>query len=453
MPESEHRLGAIMFTEMAGYQEALRQDESLAKHLLEKQKSIIRQALSTHGRRDVGGNLAAGEETGLKSWIKGPSVKTRETKLLPSESLILFESALDATRCAVEIQRMLREYNREAPSNKAIYIRIGIHVGEVAEREGELSGEAVAIASRVAPLAESGGICVSEKVYRNVRDKLEFPIIRLGRQELQNIELPMEVYKLTLPWEKQAPGEPAAFDPHRLAILPFANVSADPRDEYFADGMTDELISTTSSITGLTLIARTSVMRYKGLGKGIEEIGKELSVGTILEGSVRKAGNRLRITVQLIDVQSQGNLWAQSYDRELQDIFAVQSDIAERVAEVLKVRLLENEITQVEKQATQNTEAYMLYLKGKHFWNKMSKDSMGKAIEYFERAIEQDHGLALAYVGIADCYNMLTDYAFLPSNVAYPKAEGAGKKALELDDTLAEAHSSYGVTLTNPGWK
>ncbi len=435
-----------MFTDVVGYHDAVRQDESLAKYLLDKQKSLVRQALSTFGGRDAGGNLAAGEETGLRGWIRGPGGKT-QTKLQSSESAVIFGSALDAVRCAAEIQRMLREYNREAPSNKDIYVRIGIHFGEITEREGEVSGETMAVASRVAPLAEPGGVCVSEKVYRSVRDRSEFPFVRLERQAL-----PVEVYRLTLPWEKQAPGEPVLFDPQRLAILPLANMSADPTDEYFADGMTEELISTTSSIKGLTIIARTSVMRYKGAAKAVEEIGRELRVGTVLEGSVRKAGNRLRITVQLIDVQSQGHLWAQSYDRDLEDVFAVQSDIAQRVAEALKVRLLENEITQVEKQATKNPEAYLFYLKGKHFWNKMSKDSMNKAIEFFERAIEQDRRLALAYVGIADCYNMLTDYAFLPSSIAYPKAEEAAKRALELDDELAEAHSAYAVTLTNPGW-
>ncbi len=272
--------------------------------------------------------------------------------------LMRLTSFLDAARCAVEVQRLLREYNSSAPNDRDIYVKIGIHVGEFTERDGEVSGETVAVASRIALLAEPGGICVSENVYRNVRDKLE---------------LPMEVYKLMLPWEKRAPDEPAAFDPHRLAILPLANVSANPNDQYFADGMTDELISTTSSITGLTLIARTSVMGYKGTTKRVEEIGKELSVGTVLEGSVRKAGNRLRISVQLIDVQSQGHLWAQSYDRDFDDVFAVQSDIAQRVAEALKVTLLSSEKKDIERRPTESTDAYRLYLKGRYYWNERTR--------------------------------------------------------------------------------
>ncbi len=247
--------------------------------------------------------------------------------------------------------------------------------------------------------------------------------------------------------EKEVP-----LDRHRLAVLPFSNMSPDPGDEYFADGLTEELIERLCHVRELEVIARTSVMSYKRKEKKAAEIARELNAGSLVEGSVRKAGNKIRVTAQLVNGATEGHLWSSRYDRNIGDIFAVQSEIAQKVAEALKVRLLQNEIIQVEKQATQNPEAYMLYLKGKHFWNKMSKDSMKKAIEFFERAIEQDHGLALAYVGIADCYNMLTDYAFLPSNIAYPKAEEAAKKALELDDELAEAHSSYAVTLTNPGW-
>ncbi len=432
-----------MFTDMVGYQDALRQDESLAKHLLDKQRSIIREALSTHRGRDIGGNLAAAEETGLKSWIKGPGGKT-QTKLQSSECLVLFESPLDATRCAVEIQRMLREYNREAPSNKDVYVRIGIHVGDVTEREGEVSGEAVAVASRVAPVAEPGGICVSEKVYRNVRDKFEFPIIRLGRQELKNTELSIEVYRLTLPWEKQAPGEPTTFDPHRLAVLPLANISADPNDEYFADGMTEELISTLSRISGLRVIARTSAMHYKGSGKRISEIGRELRVGSLLEGSVRKAGDKMRISVQLIDSSNEEHLWADDYDRKIEDVFEIQRNIARSVADGLRVKLFSSDHNRLDKKETQNSAAFTLSLKGRHYWNERTKEGLNKALEYFEKAIEQDPGYARAYSGLADTYYILAFQGYIPSAEALPKAKAWTEKALELDSGLAEAHTSLG---------
>ncbi len=442
-----------MFTDMVGYQDVLRQDESLGRYLLEKERSVIRQVSSGHGGRYFGEESAAAEGTGLKGWLTGGTVKIRETKLQSSESVVLFESGLDATRCAVEIQRMLREYNREAPSNKDIYVRIGIHVGDVTERDGQASGEAVAIASRVAPAAESGGICVSEKVYRNVRDKLGFPIVRLGRQELKNVDVPIEVYKIALPWEKQAPGEPAAFDPHRLAVLPFANISPDAGDEYFADGMTEELILTMSKISGLRVIARTSVMGYKGGQKKISEVAKELEVGTVLEGSVRKSGDKLRITVQLIDSQTNDHLWAESYDRELRDVFAIQSEISKTVADALKVRLLADDKERMEKEPTKNTEAYTLYLKGRYYRNMGKTEDLHKARDYFLQSLEKDPLYAQAYAGLADYYSVLPFYTNSPPKEVFPKAEAAVKRALELDNSNASAHAALAYLRTYYDWK
>ncbi len=436
-----------MFTDMVGYQDVLRHDESLGRYLLEKERSVIRQASSGHGGRYFGEEMAGAEGTGLKDWLTGGAVKIRETKFQSSESVVLFESALEATQCATEIQLMLREYNREAPSNKDIYVKIGVDVGEVLDREGGVLGEAVAVASRIAQVADPGGICVSEKAYRSLRDKFESPMIRIGRQELKNVELPIEVYRVVLPWEKQAPGEPISLDPHRLAILPLANISSDPNDEYFADGMTEELISTTSSITGLILIARTSVMRYKGQTRGIEEIGRELRVGTVLEGSVRKAGNRLRITVQLIDVQSQGHLWAQSYDRDLDDVFAVQSDIARQVADALKVRLLPNETRQLEKRPTKSVDAHILYLRARYHWSKRSEEGIKTAISYLEEVIEKDPKYSLALVGLADCHHISALFGYTSPRDAYPKVRELALRALEVGGDSAEAHASMGEFL------
>ncbi|MDA4128798.1 MAG: hypothetical protein OK422_05050 [Thaumarchaeota archaeon] len=445
MPEAERRLVAVMFTDMVGYEEALRHDESLGRYLLEKERSVIRQVSSGHGGRYFGEELVAAEGTGLKGWLTGGTVKIREMKLQPSESIVLFESALDATLCAIEIQRALREYNREAPSNKDIYVRIGIDLGDITERDDQASGEAVAVASRITPVAEPGGICVSEKVYRNVRDKSESRMIRLGRQELKNVDVPIELYKIALPWEEQASPEAPVFDPHRLAILPLASISADPNDEYFADGMTEELISTTSSIGGLSLIARTSVMGYKGTSKKVGEIGRELSVGTVLEGSVRKAGNRLRITVQLIDVQSQGHLWAQSYDREFDDVFAVQSDIAKQVAEALKVRLLPSAKKEIERVPTKNSEAYVLYLKGRQYWNERSLSGLRRAMEYFKKAIQNDPNYAAAYAGLAQCHGVIASNGLEEPGPNMTKLKEYIGIALRLDHNLAEAHASQGL--------
>ncbi|MDA4127855.1 MAG: tetratricopeptide repeat protein [Thaumarchaeota archaeon] len=456
MPEAEHRLAAIMFTEMVGYQDALKQDESLAKRLLDKQRSIIWQALSPHGGKDSGGNLSAGAETGLKSWIRGPGGKT-QTKLQSQESLVLFGSALDAIRCAIEIQRMLREYNREAPSNQDIYVRIGIHVGDVTERGGEVSGEAVAVASRVAPLAEPEGICVTQQVHDQIRGTVEVQLVRIGRHQVKDIRSTLELYKVVLPTQRLSLPENQSLDERRLAILPFVNMSADPDDKYFTDGMTEELISTVSKIRELSVISRTSVMRYRESSTPLGQIGQELNVGTVLEGSIRKSGNRVRITAQLINVESDRHLWSQNYDRNLDDIFAIQSEIAQQVAEALKVELLSSEKQRLQSVPTTNTEAYTLCLKGRHFVNERAtlqspKEAFYKAIGYFEEAAKRDPSYAAAYAGLADCYQLLGNWGFLQPQVAVQKGIEYAMKALELDETLAEAHTSMAVALSNQKW-
>lgn len=235
-------------------------------------------------------------------------------------------------------------------------------------------------------------------------------------------------------------------------MLPFSNISPDPKDEYFADGMTEELISTISRISGLMIIARTSIMGYKGGQKKISEIARELDVGTIVEGSVRKSEDRLRISVQLIDSQTSAHLWVEDYDRRLQDIFAVQSDIARSVAEALKVKLLADEASQIQKQPTKSTEAYLLYLRGRQEWNKRSEENLRKAVEDFTTAIELDPNFALAYVGLADCYNVMLDHGYIKPAEAAEKARPALLKALQLDERLAEAHAAYGLALRAYDW-
>jgi len=236
-------------------------------------------------------------------------------------------------------------------------------------------------------------------------------------------------------------------DKHRIAVLPFVSMSPDPTDEYFADGMTEEIISTASGISGLSVISRTSVMSYKGTAKKVKEIGRELEVGSVLEGSFRKAGNRIRVTAQLIDVATDGHLWAQNYDRNLDDVFEVQSDVAKQVAEALQVRILSPERERIEKKPTENTTAYILYLKGRQLWNKRGLDDFKKARECFEQAVREDPGFALGYVGQADCAIMRKRWRIDPEeNLA--KAKAMTEKALKLDPTLAETHATLGLIYT-----
>ena len=229
---------------------------------------------------------------------------------------------------------------------------------------------------------------------------------------------------------------------HRMAVLPLANMNKDNEDEYFVDGMTEELISTLSKIDGLRVIARTSVMQYKETTKSVSEIGEELGVSNILEGSVRKEDNKLRITVQLIDAQTQEHRWVQDYDKELKDVFMIQSSVAQQVAEALKMELIQEEGRQLEQRGTDDIEAYKLYLRGRDQLSYYKNEkSMRKALEYFKEAIEIDSGYAEAYAGLGDCYHALSN-VYLPPEEAMPKAMAAAKKALEIDNSLAEAYAT-----------
>jgi adenylate cyclase len=223
-------------------------------------------------------------------------------------------------------------------------------------------------------------------------------------------------------------------------VLPLVNLSADPDNEYFSDGMTEELISRLSKVRGLEVIARTSAMKYKGVAKDVAEIGRELRIGTVLEGSVRKAGNQVRVTVQLINVHNQMHLWSQEYDRELQGVFAIQSDIAKRVTEALTVQLLTAEKQQITKQGTENLEAYTLALKGRYYANKLTKAGLQKATEYFEQAIAKDPAYAQAYAEFAQTYAFLGWIGYFPPKEVFPKARALAEKAVEMDPQLADGY-------------
>ena len=235
----------------------------------------------------------------------------------------------------------------------------------------------------------------------------------------------------------------------RVAVLPFANMSPDPNDQYFADGITEEIISIVSAVSGLSVISRTSVMSYKSTTKKLGEIGRELDVGSILEGSVRKAGNRIRITAQLIDVGGDRHLWAQNYDRDLDDIFAVQSEIAEKVAGELKIRLVDSEKRVIQKKPTENTEAYNNFLRGREMLREETEPSLKQAIALFEKAIELDPNFAKAYVEVAVCHQLLAVGGFELADIAVTTMRRLLERALSLDPNLPEAHAALSAMFFN----
>jgi TolB-like protein/Tfp pilus assembly protein PilF len=413
--QSERRLAAIMFTDIVGYTALSQADEANTLLLLEEHRTLLRSIFPRHNGREV--------------------------KTIGDAFLVEFPSALQAVMCSTEIQRAMHDRNVALSPEKRIQIRVGVHVGDVVHAQGDILGDAVNVSSRIEPLAAPGGICISAQVFDHVRNKVGLPLEKLEGTALKNVSIPVEVYRIVMPWEMETKTEDAELDVRRIAVLPLKNMSPDPNDEYFAEGMTEELITSLATVTELTVIARTSTMQYKNSTKRIGEIGRELNAGTLIEGSVRKAANKVRITIQLIDARNEGHLWAQNYDKQLDDVFAIQSEVAQKVAEALKVRMRESGLKRIEKGTTKNPEAHTLYLKGMFYWNRRTPEALTKAAELFAMAVDLDPAFALGYAGMAQCYQVMAANYYDDPAVYYPKAIENARKALSLDDGVAEAHT------------
>ena len=434
MSQVQRRLAAIMFTDMVGYSALTQRNEDLAFELLEEHRRLLRPIFSSHGGQVID---TAGDGFHVE-----------------------FASALQAVRCAIEAQRTLGDRNLSTLPERTIRIRIGIHVGDVVFNEGRVYGDGVNIAARLEPLAEPGGICISQQAYDQVHTKIDVPLATIGKPALKNIQTPIEVYRVILPSAPTPPSpgpagpasRPATQDRRSIAVLPLTNLSPDPENEYFSDGLTEDILTQLSKIRRLKVISRTSVMQYKKTLKNLRDIGRELGVATILEGSVRKAANKVRISVQLIDASTDEHLWAETYDRELADIFAIQSDVARQITDALKAHVSPDERARIEHRPTENLEAYQAYLKGRFLWNQRTDESVNAGIAHFKRAVESDPGYAPAYVGLADSYIVLDNFGTYRPKVVYPMAKAAALRALEIDDTLGDAHASLAQVKANYDW-
>ncbi|MFN2119223.1 MAG: tetratricopeptide repeat protein [Anaerolineales bacterium] len=420
---SERRLAAIMFTDMVGFTSLGQRDESLALRHLEEHRGIVRPLLSKHNGREI--------------------------QTIGDAFLVEFASSLDAVRCAIEIQSALRRTNARQPQDPPILLRIGVHLGDVIHKGNDVAGDAVNVASRIEPLAPPGGLCITAPVYASVHAQIPEQFESIGTPRLKNVASPIEIFRLAGAGSISASENSSPEG--RLAVLPFLNISADPADEYFADGMTEELISFVSHTRGLRTIARTSVMRYKGTNKPIADIGRELNVASVLEGSVRKDGQKLRIAVQLIDTASEEPRWSQVYDRQLSDVFGIQTDIAQQVAQALR-RHVVVEAPPRPAAATRNTDAYVSYLRGRQLWNKRAEPDLKRAIGFFDASLTSDPKFARAYSGLADTYAALALLEFMSPNEAFPKARSAVSQALALQPDLVEARTSSGLIKFQYDW-
>ena len=374
----------------------------------------------------------------------------------PGDNLLAeFGSVVDAVQCALEIQKELKTRNAELPENHRMEFRIGVNLGDVVEEEGKIFGDGVNIAARLESLSEAGGICISGTTFDHIRTKLSLGYEYLGEQTVKNITIPVRVYKVLMEpdvgkligekkakprrWQRVAlslgvilivivaavvayfnlrPSAPRvevaskekmAFplpDKPSIAVLPFVNMSEDPKQEFFADGMTEEIITALSKGPNLFVIARNSTFTYKGKAVKVKQVSGELGVRYVLEGSVQRSANRVRITAQLIDALTGNHLWAERYDRDVKDIFAIQDEITMKIITALQVKLTSGEMIHVLAKGAKNIDAFTKYLQAVDLWTRLTKESNAQAKKLLEEAIALDPEYPGPYIGLAKTYGM-----------------------------------------------
>jgi adenylate cyclase len=446
---SPRQLAAILFTDVVGYTGMMQTDEHQAITLMKHYNAV------------------------LEKWVT--HFEGRIVNYYGDGSLCIFSSATLAVQCAIEIQKDLR-------NEPVVPLRIGLHIGEVIFEDGKALGDGVNIASRIQSLGQGNTILISAEIHDKIKNNLTITSKSLGHFDFKNVNKPMEVFALAndglyVPSRKTLSGKLEAkskvnrnvligvlillaifgglrvkkiFFPlsgtqtldKSIAVLPFTDMSAHQDQEFFSDGLTEDIITQLAKIKAFKVTSRTSVMPYKNNTKSIKEIGQALGTAHILEGSVQHDGNKVRITAQLINVATDEHLWADTYDRTMDDIFTIQSDIANQIAKALQAKLSPEEKQSINKKYTENSEAYQLYLQGRYYWNQRLEEPVKKGITFFKKAIELDSTYALAYTGLGDAYLMLGVYSALKPDESFPVAKTYTEKALQLDPALGEAYAT-----------
>ncbi len=374
----------------------------------------------------------------------------RIVKLMGDGLLAEFPSVVEAVRCAIGIQQGMAGWEADLPEERRIRLRIGVNLGDIIVEGSDIYGDGVNVAARLEGLAETGGICISGKVYNEVGNKLPATFEDLGEQAVKNIREPVRVYRWTEAAVDPVPdmaGAKAALplpDKPSIAVLPFVTMSGDPEQEYFSDGITEDLITDLSKISELFVVSRNATFTYKGKAVMPQHVANDLGVRYVLEGSVRKAGVRLRITAQLVDAHSGGHIWAERYDRELTDIFALQDEITEKIVSALEVKLTKSEEQQVANRYTENLEAYDHFLRGRAYQARTTKESNALAQEMFQNAIELDRKFAGAYAQLS--YSHFREWLYQWSNDPriLDRALESAQKAVDLDAALPLAQMYLG---------
>jgi adenylate cyclase len=397
--------------------------------------------------------VEADEEGTLSQWkalwgtVIEPKIKEhrgRIARVIGDGMLAEFASVIDAVRCAVEVQRSVAERNANAPQDKRIEFRVGINFGELIIEHGDFWGDGVNIAARLEALAHPGGICVSGRVQEDTQGKLEIAFEFMGEQNLKNIVRPVRVYRVRFDGVTEStPALPLPSKPS-IAVLPFQNMSGDPSEDYFADGVVEEITTALSRIRWLFVIARNSSFTYKGRMVDVKQVGRELGVRYALEGSVRKAANRVRVTAQLIDAVTGHHVWAERYDRELAAIFALQDEITERVVAAVEPQLYAAEGIRAKRKPPESLDAWECVVRALSCVNSRSQNDYAMARELLERAIELDPAYAQAYALFAYVMGLEVLYGWKPREIALARALEAAQKAVVLDSDDAWAHFALG---------
>jgi adenylate cyclase len=415
--EVTRKLTAILSADVKGYSRLMSEDEEATVHTLTVYKELMTSLVRRHHGRVVDA---------------------------PGDNLLAeFASAVDAVRCGVETQNELKARNAELSEKRRMEFRIGITVGDVIEQEGRIFGDGVNIAARLESLSEAEGICISGTAHDHVKNKLSFSYTYLGEQAVKNIAEPVRVYRVNMESGPSGPeGSPDTSEAPSIAVLPFVNMSGDPAQEFFSDGITEDIITGLSKIPRLVVIARNSTFVYKGKPVKVQEVGRELGVRYVLEGSVQWAGDRVRITAQLIDAMTGHHLWAERYDREMKDIFALQDEITLKIMTAMQVKLTEGEQARMkEGKGPRSLDAHLKLLEGISYSQHFTAEGNASARRLMEEAIALSPADAEGYARLATTRSL--EYFFGSAKSPEECIENAlelARKSLALDDTRGRTH-------------